>query len=104
MTDQNEAVPEGFSEEDLLLGKKACRYIDILSTSALLACAGIAAFVFLNVPWNTFHSDAGKYGGNARVALYILGTSMVLLCVWGQWVLAGQILEDGFTARWRWEE
>jgi hypothetical protein len=45
MTDQNEAVPEGFSEEDLLLGKKACRYIDILSTSALLACAGIAAFV-----------------------------------------------------------
>jgi hypothetical protein len=29
---------------------------------------------------------------------------MILLFVWMQWVLAGQIIEDGFTAKWRWEK
>lgn len=140
MTEQNEhVVPDGFTEEDLPLGKKACKYIDILSTSALVACSSIAVFVFVSAPWNTFHSDPGKYGGyypmqivlslpllcillmgprygrrrkptdhhmrkGSRIGLYILGTSMILLCVWTQWILAGQIIEDGFTAKWRWEK
>jgi hypothetical protein len=139
MTQQYEVVPEGFTEEDLRLGMRACKYLDILCISALVTCAGIAVFVFLNVPWNTFHPDPGKYGGyypmqitlalpligivflgprgrrrrkpgdhhmrkGSRVALYILGTSMVLLLVWGQWVIAGQILDEGFTAPYRWEK
>jgi hypothetical protein len=139
MTQQNVMVPEGFTEEDLRLGRNACRYLDILCISALVACAGIAVFVFLNVPWNTFHADPRKYGGyypmqivlalpligililgprgrrrrkpddhhmrkGSRVVLYILGTSMVLLCVWAQWVMAGQIIDSGFTAPYKWDK
>ena len=137
-TEQNEVAPPEFTEEDLRLGRKVCKYIDILCVSALIICAGIALFVFLNVPWNTFHPDPGKYGGyypmqvtlalpligilflgprgrrrkpgdhhmrkGSRVASYILFTSIVLLCLWAQWVIAEQILEGGFTAPYRWEK
>ena len=29
---------------------------------------------------------------------------MVLLLVWTQWTLAGQIIEDRFTAPYKWEK
>lgn len=49
------------TEHDLLLGRKASRYIKILCLAGLLACVGTAIFVFMNVPWDTRMPYDGKY-------------------------------------------
>ncbi len=43
----NEVVPEGFTGEDLQLGRKASRLLDM---GALVACLGIGLLVLPRVP------------------------------------------------------
>lgn len=47
---EDEASGDRFTEEDLLLGKKATKLVGSLSVTALVACVRFAVFVFLSVP------------------------------------------------------
>lgn len=53
-----------FTEQDLLLGKKASKYIDIICLLALIATLGMAVFVLLNVPLDTRLDYSGRFGRN----------------------------------------
>ena len=74
-----------FSEEDLLLGKKACKFFDVLCVIAFVACVGIAVFVFINVPWNTRMPYDGKYnrrGTGIPMQIAMLPCMLVLIGLW----------------------
>lgn len=118
------------TEEDLLLGKKASKFMDVLCVIAFVACVGIAAFVLTSVPWETRMPYDGKYNRSGsgipmqiamlpcllvlvslwrsgrkpdahqmtkagRFGVYVIGTTMVLACGVGQWVMGEAILTNG---------
>ncbi|WP_434994185.1 hypothetical protein [Arthrobacter sp. Ld5] len=75
----DESIPEGLTAEDLRLGKKASRSIDIACVVAFAACVAIAAFVFLNVPWDTRMPYSGRFGRNGIIAPIALFPTLVVL-------------------------
>lgn len=78
-------LPDKFTEEDLLLGKKACKFLGVLCVIAFVACVGIAVFVFINVPWNTRMPYDGKYnrsGTGIPMQIAMLPGLVVLFGLW----------------------
>lgn len=77
--------PGKFTEEDLLLGKKACKFQGVLCVIAFAACIGIAVFVFINVPWNTRMPYDGKFnrsGSGIPMQIAMLPCLVVLFGLW----------------------
>lgn len=82
---KKEDLRRQLTEEDLLLGKKASKFFDVLCVIALAACAGIIVFVFTNVPWNTRMPYEGKYnysGTGIPMQIALLPCVLVLLGLW----------------------
>ena len=80
---KDEPAPEGFTEEDLRLGRKASRTMDRFCVVALIACLGMAAFVFTNVPWDTRMPYSGRFGRDGIPApIAMLPALIVLLGFW----------------------
>lgn len=52
---------DSLTEEDLIFGKKATKFMTIYTIIALSLCVGMAVFIFLNVPWDTRLPYDGKY-------------------------------------------
>ncbi|MBP3042937.1 hypothetical protein J2M54_05155 [Arthrobacter sp. zg-ZUI227] len=71
------------TEQDKLLGKRATRIIDILCVLAFVACAGIAIFVFLSVPFGTRMDYSGQFGRNGiPMPIAMLVTLVALFLFW----------------------
>ncbi|MBP3036568.1 hypothetical protein J2M53_09930 [Arthrobacter sp. zg-ZUI100] len=71
------------TEQDKLLGKRATRIIDILCVLAFVACAGIAIFVFLSVPFGTRMDYSGQFGRNGiPMPVAMLVTLVALFLFW----------------------
>lgn len=82
---KNEAEGDGFTEQDLLLGKTAVKFIHTLCVVGFLACLGIALFVFTNVPWDTRMPYDGKYnrsGSGIPMQIAMLPCLVVLFGFW----------------------
>ncbi len=76
-------MPQGFTEQDLRLGRKASNIIDKLCIVALFACLGMAVFVFLNVPLDTRMPYSGRFGRNGIPApIAMLPALVVLVGFW----------------------
>jgi hypothetical protein len=60
------AVPEGLTDEDLRLGKVACRRVEVIKWIALALCIGIAIYTFMTVPWDTRMPYDGKYDRSGK--------------------------------------
>lgn len=85
MKAKKEDLRRQLTEEDLLLGKKANKFFDVLCVIALAACAGIIVFVFTNVPWNTRMPYEGKHnysGTGIPMQIALLPCVLVLLGLW----------------------
>lgn len=81
----DEVVPEGFTAEDLRLGRKVSRNIRVLCLLALVASVAIAGFVFVNVPWDTRMPYDGKYersGKGIAMQIAMLPCPLLLIRVW----------------------
>jgi hypothetical protein len=75
------------TEHDLLLGRKASRYIKILCLAGFLACIGTAIFVFMNVPWDTRVPYDGRYnrsGSGIPMQIAMLPILAVIFSLCGQ--------------------
>ncbi|GAA3274190.1 hypothetical protein [Paenarthrobacter aurescens] len=73
------------TEQDLLLGKKASKFIDLICIAALVACIAIALFIFMNVPWDTRMPYDGKYnrsGSGIPMQIAMLPCPVVLIGFW----------------------
>jgi hypothetical protein len=82
---EDEAADDGFTAEELRLGKRASKYMNILCLAAFGACVGIAIFVFLNVPWDTRMPYDGKYnrsGSGIPMQIAMLPALVVLFGLW----------------------
>jgi hypothetical protein len=79
----DEAVPEGFTEEDLRLGRRASRIIYLSCGVALVACLGIAAFVLVSVPLDTRMPYSSRFGRNGIPAPIAMLPALVVL--FGMW-------------------
>ncbi|WP_394251282.1 hypothetical protein [Arthrobacter pityocampae] len=76
---KDEPTPEGFTEEDLRLGRKASKTMDRLCVIALVACLAMAAFVLINVPWDTRMPYSGRFGRNGIPAPVALIPALIVL-------------------------
>ena len=56
--------PSGLTPEDLELGRRAVKFVRILSAIALVAAVGITLYVFMSVPWETRLPYSGRFGRN----------------------------------------
>jgi hypothetical protein len=75
----------GFTEQDLLLGQTAVKFIRALCVVGFVACVGIAIFVFMNVPWDTRMPYDGKYnrsGNGIPMQIAMLPCLVVLFGFW----------------------
>ena len=71
------------TEEDLLLGKKTVRVIEIMCLAAIAVCAGIAVFVFASVPLDTKLPYNGQFGRNGiPMPIAMLAVFLVLTGLW----------------------
>jgi hypothetical protein len=73
------------TEQDLLLGRKASRYIKFLCGAGFLACVGTAIFVLTNVPWDTRMPYDGKYsrdGSGIPMQIAMLPILAVIFSLW----------------------
>lgn len=73
------------TEHDLLLGRKASRYLRFLCVAGFLACVGTAIFVFMNVPWDTRMPYDGKYnrsGTGIPMQIAMLPILAVIFSLW----------------------
>lgn len=71
------------TEQDFLLGKRATLIIDILCVFAFIACAGIAIYVFLSVPFGTRMDYSGQFGRNGiPIPVAMLVTLVALFLFW----------------------
>ncbi|MET0978921.1 MAG: hypothetical protein ABWX63_08900 [Paeniglutamicibacter terrestris] len=74
-----------FTEEDLLLGKTAVKFMRALCVVGFAASLGIAMFVFMNVPWATRMPYDGKYnrsGNGIPMQIAMLPCLVVLFGFW----------------------
>jgi hypothetical protein len=78
-------LPDKFTEEDLLLGKKACEFLGVLCVIAFVACVGIAVFVFINVPWNTRMPYDGKFNRSGSGIPMQIAMLVGLVLLFGLW-------------------
>lgn len=75
----------GFTEEDLLLGKNAVKFMRTLCVVGFAASLGIAIFVLMNVPWSTRMPYDGKYnrsGTGIPMQIAMLPCLVVLFGFW----------------------
>ncbi|MBP3042944.1 hypothetical protein KKR91_07995 [Arthrobacter jiangjiafuii] len=80
---QNQHRLRELTEQDLLLGKKASRIIDILCLVGLIACTGIAVYIFMSVPLGARMSYSGQFGRNGiPVPVAMLVVLVVLFLFW----------------------
>jgi hypothetical protein len=73
------------TEQDLVLGKKASKFIDLICLVGLVACIGVASSIFLNVPWDTRMPYQGKYsrdGSGIPMQIAMLPCLVVLFGFW----------------------
>jgi hypothetical protein len=73
------------TEEDLLLGKKASKFMDVICVIAFVACVGIAVFVLSSVPWDTRMPYDGIYnrsGSGIPMQIAMLPCLLVLVGLW----------------------
>jgi 4-hydroxybenzoate polyprenyltransferase len=70
---------------DLVLGRKAAKYINVLCLCGLAACVGIALFIFTNVPWDTRMPYDGKYNRAGTGIPMQIAMLPVLVVVVGMW-------------------
>ncbi|MBD7993838.1 hypothetical protein H9639_00775 [Arthrobacter sp. Sa2CUA1] len=57
-------VASPLTEQDLILGKKASRFIDVVIVIAFTISLGLAVYVFISVPLATMLPYSGQYGRN----------------------------------------
>lgn len=116
----DEVVPEGFTAEDLRLGRKVTRNLRILCVAALVVCVAIAGFVFLNVPWDTRMPYDGKYdrsGKGIPMQIAMLPCLLLLIRIWwdgrrpdahhmrkgsriGAYIFCGGLIGAGVFGQW----
>jgi len=73
------------TEHELLLGRKASRYINFPCAAGFLACVGTAIFVFMNVPWDTRTPYDGRYnrsGSGIPMQIAMLPILAVIFSLW----------------------
>ena len=71
------------TEEDLLLGKKAVRAIEIMCLAAMVVCAGIAVIVFASVPLDTKLPYSGQFSRDGiPMPIAMLAVFLVLVGLW----------------------
>lgn len=73
------------TEEDLLLGKKASKFMDGVCVMAFVVCVWIAVFVLTSVPWETRMPYEGKYnwsGSGIPMQIAMLPCLLVLVGLW----------------------
>lgn len=69
----------GFTPEDLELGKKAVKFVSVLSMIALVVALGITFYVFMSVPWDTRLPYSGRFGRNGLPMPFVMMLCLVLL-------------------------
>ncbi|MBV1778390.1 hypothetical protein KRR55_04580 [Paeniglutamicibacter sp. ABSL32-1] len=74
-----------FSEQDLLLGRKASKFFQIICVAAFVVCVIAAIFVFMNVPLDTRMPYEGKYdrsGSGIPMPIALIMSPAVLVLLW----------------------
>jgi hypothetical protein len=84
-TGEHDNPPGKFTEEDLLLGKRACKFLGALCVIAFVVCIGIAVFVFINVPWDTRMPYDGKFNRRGTGIPMQIAMLVGLLLLVGLW-------------------
>ena len=92
MVDKNDGAGAGnrdldteFSEQDLLLGRKASKFFQIICVAAFIVCVIVAIFVFMNVPLDTKMPYRGKYnrsGTGIPMPIALIMFPAVLILLW----------------------
>jgi hypothetical protein len=76
---------DSLTEEDLILGKKATKFMTIYTIIALSLCVGMVVFAFLKVPWDTRLPYDGKYdrsGNGIPMQIAMFPILIVLVMSW----------------------
>lgn len=76
---------DSLTEEDLILGKKATKFMTIYTIIALFLCVGVAVFTFLNVPWDTRLPYDGKYDRSGNGLPMQMAMSPILIVLFTSW-------------------
>ena len=83
LNQKNDEPPGHLTPQDLVLGAKASRYLDLLCLAAIAVCAGIAVFVFASVPLDTKLPYNGQFGRNGiPMPIAMLAVFLVLTGLW----------------------
>lgn len=69
----------GLTPEDLELGKKAVKFVSLLSVIALVVALGISFYVFMSVPWDTKLPYNGRFGRNGLPMPFVMLLCLILL-------------------------
>lgn len=116
----DETVPDGFTAEDLHLGKEVTRNLRVLCLIAFVVCVAIAGFVFVNVPWDTRLPYDGRYdrsGKGIPMQIALLPALVLLVRIWwdgrrpdahhmrkgsrvGAYILCGGLLGASVFCQW----
>lgn len=73
------------SAEDLVLGREAAKFLNVLCLCGFAACVAIALFIFANVPWDTRMPYDGKYnraGTGIPMQIAMLPALVVVVGIW----------------------
>lgn len=62
----DEHVPDGLTEQDLILGKRLVRFVFVLTLVATVAILAMAVYTYLNVPLDTRMPYDGRRGRSGR--------------------------------------
>lgn len=81
---------KGFNAEQLHVSRKDARNLSLICVGALLACVGIAVFVFMNVPWETRMPYEGKYNQSGTGIPMQVAMLPVLVPILGIWRAVGR--------------
>ncbi|WP_157370946.1 hypothetical protein [Arthrobacter sp. Leaf141] len=74
-----------FSADQLKVTKKDATNLSLMCICAILACLGIAVFVFMNVPWETRMPYDGKYNRSGNGIPMQIAMAPVLVPIFGIW-------------------
>lgn len=83
--DGDQSGVEGYTVEELRLGKKDARNLSLLCIGGLLICIGMAVFTLTSVPWDTRMPYDGKYnqsGSGIPMQIALLPVFVPILGIW----------------------
>lgn len=83
MNQENDELQGRLTPQDLVLGRKASRYLDLVCLVAIAICAGIAVFVAFSVPLGTRMPYSGQFSRSGIPWPVAMGATLLVL--FGLW-------------------